>query len=198
MNAHPVYRALTLMYPRGFRDRYRNDLIQHHADLTNDRGPAAAWLRTGLDLIITVPRYHLETVMNPHRANNTLNALVAALAIAGLMAIVAIDSYVGAALLAAATCIAITQRSRLAQAIRVRDSDRRQRRLKMAALLTVVAAVDVAVGFADLGDEQHWGAKAVVYGAISYAAAGAAICYLIAGLLTRRTPPTPLSEPALS
>ena len=133
MNSDPVYRALTLLYPREFRHHYRDDLLQHHADLTRDRGRVAAWSRTGLDLIITIPRYHLETAMNPRHTTTALNAVVATLAIAGLMAIVAVDSYIGAALLAVAVVLAVSQRSQLARAIRVRDSDRRRHRHRVLA-----------------------------------------------------------------
>lgn len=38
MNSHSVYRALTVLYSRKFCDRYRDDLIQHHADLAGRRG----------------------------------------------------------------------------------------------------------------------------------------------------------------
>ena len=197
MRSAPLYRGLTLLYPREFRSRYRDDLIQHHADLTCERGRAAAWSRSGLDLIVTVPRYHLETAMNPHHTTNALNVIVAALGIAGLMAIVAVDSYIGAALLAAAAVLAVSQRSQLARAIRVRDSDRRRHRLKMAAIFAVVTVADVAIGFADLANDESWGVKAVIYGAVSYAAAGATICYLIAGLLTRKGPHHMITEPVM-
>jgi hypothetical protein len=198
MNSSPVYRGLTLLYPRTFRHRYRDDLIQHHADLTRERGRAAAWSRSGLDLIVTIPRYHLETAMNPHHTTNALNVIVAALGIAGLMAIVAVDSYIGVALLAVAAVIAISQRSQLARAIRVHDSDRRRHRLKMAGIFAVIAVADVAIGLADLADDESWGLKAVIYGAISYIAAGATICYLIAGLLTRKSPHHMITEPSVS
>ena len=197
MRTYSAYRALTRLYPRQFRDRYRDDLIQHHADLTRNRGSAAAWLRTGPDLIVTIPRYHLETTMNQHHATSTLNGIVAATAVGGLIAIVTIDSYVGAALLGVALVIAVSQRSHLAQAIRVCDSDRRRHRLRVAAFLAFVTVADVAVAFADIGNDDHWGTRAVVYGVISYAAAGAAVCYLIAGILTRKTPPSLIAEPAI-
>jgi hypothetical protein len=189
---------LTLLYPREFRHRYRDDLIQHHTDLTRDRGRVAAWSRSGLDLIVTIPRYRLETVMNSHHATGALNVIIAALAIAGLMAIVAVyPSYIGASLLAVAAVLAVSQRSQLARAIRVRDSVRRRHRLKMAAFFAVVAVADVAIASADLANDYSWGFKAVIYGAVSFFAAGAAICYLIAGLLTRRTPHGVIPEPAM-
>jgi hypothetical protein len=193
----PLYRGLTLLYPREFRHRYRDDLIQHHADLTRDRGRVAAWSRSGLDLIVTIPRYRLETVMNSHHTTSALNVIIAALAIAGLMAIVAVyPSYIGVALLALAVVLAVSQRSQLARSIRVRDSRRRRHRLKMAAFFAVVAVADVAIGLSDLGNDYSWGLKAVIYGAVSFVAAGATICYLIAGLLTRKTPHHLIPEPA--
>ena len=197
MRSAPLYRGLTLLYPRQFRNRYRDDLIQHHADLTRDRGRAAAWSRSGLDLIVTIPRYHLETAMNPRHTTNALNVIVAALGIAGLLAIVAVDSYIGAALLVVAAVLAISQRSQLARAIRVHDSDRRRHRFKMAAFFAVITVADVMIGFADLANDESWGLKAVIYGAISYIAAGATICYLIAGLLTRKSAPHTITEPAM-
>ena len=197
MRSAPLYRGLTLLYPREFRNRYRDDLIQHHADLTRDRGRAAAWSRSGLDLIVTIPRYHLETATNPHHSTNALNVIVAALGIAGLLAVVAVDSFIGAALLVVAAVLAISQRSQLARAIRVHDSDRRRHRLKMAAFFAVITVADVAIGFADLANDESWGLKAVIYGAISYIAAGATICYLIAGLLTRKSRNHMITEPAV-
>jgi hypothetical protein len=188
---------LALLYPREFRNRYRDDLIQHHDDLARDRGRAAAWSRSGLDLIVTIPRYHLETAMNPHRTTNALNVIVAALGIAGLMATVAVGSYIGPALLVVAAVLAISQRSQLARAIRVHDSDRRRHRLKMAAFFAVVTVADVAIASADLPNDYSWGTKAVIYGAVSFAAAGATICYLIAGLLTRKDRHHLITEPAM-
>ena len=197
MRNAPLYRGLTLLYPREFRHRYRDDLIQHHADLTTDRGRAAAWARSGLDLIVTIPRYHLETAMNPHHTTSALNVIIAALGIAGLMATVAVGSYIGPALLAVAAVLAVSQRSQLARSIRVRDSDRRRHRLKMAAFFALVAVADVAIASADLPNDYSWGVKAVIYGAVSFAAAGATICYLVAGLLTRKSPHRMSPEPAM-
>lgn len=135
--------------------------------------------------------------MPPRHTTSALNVIVAALGIAGLMAVVAVGPPIGAALLVVAAVLAISQRSQLARAIRVRDSDRRRHRLKMAAFFAVVTVADVVIGLADLGNDESWGTKAVIYGAVSYAAAGATICFLIAGLLTRRSPHHVITEPAI-
>ena len=195
MRSAPLYRGLTLLYPREFRSRYRDDLIQYHADLTRDRGRAAAWFRSGLDLIVTIPRYNLETAMNPRHTTSALNVIVAALGIAGLMAVVAVP--IGAPLLAVAAVLAVSQRSQIARSIRVRDSDRRRHRLKMAAFFALVTVADVAIASADLPNDYSWGTKAVIYGAVSFAATGATICFLIAGLLTRKDPRPMITEPAM-
>ena len=34
------------------------------ADLVVDRGAAAAWARSGVDLLVTLPRYRLENIMS--------------------------------------------------------------------------------------------------------------------------------------
>ena len=135
--------------------------------------------------------------MNSHHTTSALNVIVAVLGIAGLMAIVAVGSYIGPALLAVAAVLAFSQRSQLARAIRVHDSDRRRHRLKMAAFFAVVTVADVAIASADLPNDDSWGTKAVIYGAVSFAAAGATICYLIAGLLTRKDPHHMITEPAM-
>lgn len=59
-----VYRRLLWLYPRDFRDRYADDLVQTLADLSGELGPWRAWRRVSLDLVVTVPRYRLETLMN--------------------------------------------------------------------------------------------------------------------------------------
>lgn len=48
-----AYRMLIRLYPRGFRDRYRDDLSQHFHDLVTERGARAAWARTAMDLAVT-------------------------------------------------------------------------------------------------------------------------------------------------
>jgi hypothetical protein len=52
---HLLYRSLVRLYPRSFRGDYGDDLVAHFAELVADRGARAAWTRTGVDLIVTVP-----------------------------------------------------------------------------------------------------------------------------------------------
>ena len=48
---------------KSFGGHYGDDLVQQFADLVADRRARAAWARTGVDLIVTVPRYRLESIM---------------------------------------------------------------------------------------------------------------------------------------
>ena len=67
MRGTRVYRALLLLYPRGFRREYGALMAQLHRDQRRDRG-RRAWLTTLRDLLTTVPVRNLEAVMamSPH------------------------------------------------------------------------------------------------------------------------------------
>lgn len=134
MTDHRTYRALTLLYPKEFRHDYRDDLIQLHADLASHRGTTAAWTRSVLDLLVTVPRYRLEAIMNPRRSTTTLNLTITVLAFAGIA--------------------------------------------------SLLAGLYPGVFILDIGNDDHWGARAFLYNAIFYASTIAAMAYLVAGLLT--------------
>jgi hypothetical protein len=188
MTDHRTYRALTLLYPKEFRHDYRDDLIQLHADLTNHRGTTAAWTRSVLDLLVTVPRYRLEAIMNPSRSTTTLNLTITLLAFAGIASLWA-GLYPGVALLGVAAVIAFSQRTSLARALRTPDTERRRRRLRTARALAVISIVTVGVFILDIGNDDHWGARAFLYNAIFYASTIAAMAYLVAGLLTPKNRP---------
>ncbi len=189
MSTHAIYRTLTILYPKEFRDRYGDDLVQNHADLTADRGPAAAWARTGLDLIVTIPRYHLETIMSQRHTTTSLNATIALLAIAGIAGLFTVG-YPSLALVGMASIIAVSQRSRIAHAIREPDTDRRHRRLITAAVLSFVSIAAVVVALADLGGDDHWdNGRLIAYNLVFIASAVGAIASLLTGLLTPKAQP---------
>lgn len=78
--SHPIYRSLVRLYPRDFRLSYGADLEQHFADLVTDRGARAAWARTGVDLIVTIPRYRLENIMTEQHSSTTVHLTITLLA----------------------------------------------------------------------------------------------------------------------
>jgi len=189
MAHHGTYRALTLLYPKAFRDRYRDDLAQAHADLVAELGPTRAWGRTGLDLLVTAPRYRLETLMNNRNSNTALNVVIGTLVV--LAAGVSLDIGIMFALipLALAAILAIAQRTNLARSLRAPETSRRRRRLITSATLAVLSVLVVVVFILDIGRDDEWGGRAVVYNLLFTVTAMGAIIYLIAGLLTTKSPP---------
>ncbi len=188
MTHHGVYRTLTLLYPRAFRERYRDDLTQAHDDLVSDLGPARAWGRSGLDLVVTVPRYRLETIMSNSSTNNAMQVVVGALVVLAACMVPAIGVAPALIPLALAAIIAISQRTNLAASLQTPDSNRRRRRLITSAALAVLSVLIVVVFIADIGTDDEWGDRVFVYNLAFSATAVAAVIYLIVGLLTKKSP----------
>ena len=184
MAGHPVYRRLLRLYPPSFRRRYGADLVQHYSDLVADRGVRAAWARTAVDMIVTVPRYRLESVMNEQHSATTVSAAVGVLAGAGVLSLL-VGLYPGLALLAVAVVLAAGRRGQLAQALRTPDSNRRRRRLTTAAVLAAVFVATYTAYTAMIGDE--WTVRETVLAAVGTPAMFGAVGFLIAGLLTPRS-----------
>ena len=59
-----IYRVLTGLYPRSFRDDYREDLAVLFSHQISDESPIVVWARTIRDLAVTVPAHHLEAAMH--------------------------------------------------------------------------------------------------------------------------------------
>ncbi len=184
---HRVYRSMVHLYPRDFRDHYGDDLVQHFADLITDRGARAAWARTGVDLIVTVPRYRLESIMTEQHSATTLNVAITLLATGGVLSFL-MNVFPGLVLLVAALVLAVAQRSTLARAIRTPDSNRRRRRLRVAAVLALVCVASLVSYMLDLSDDHISGVSLLVHNAIGVPAMVGAIVFLIGGLLTPRAP----------
>ena len=187
-SAHPVYRALTRLYPPDFRNHYRDDLVQSLTDLTRQRGPGRAWARTTLDLIVTVPRYRMETLMNEQHSANTLTGIIVLLGAIGIIS-VPLGYHWGILLLPVAIGLGITQRSKLARAMDVsKGNDMRRRRLRIATALMASLPVIYLISLPILG--ESWGLDAVIAFSLWFIVLIVAVCYLIAGISTPRSPVT--------
>ena len=184
MAAHPIYRRLLRLYPLSFRRRYGADLVQHYSDLIADRGVRAAWARTAVDLIVTVPRYRLESVMNEQHSATTVSAAIGVLAGAGVLGVLT-GIGPGLVLLAVAVALAAAQRGRLARALRTPNSHLRRRRLTTAAVLAAVFVATYTAYTALIGDE--WTVRETVLAAVGTPAMIGAVGFLIAGLLTPKS-----------
>ena len=105
MTAQSFYRSLLRLYPRDFRTEYGDDLVQNFADLITDRGTRATWTRTTTDLIITVPRYRLESIMSEEASTTTLYLSIGILTLGGVASLL-IGFYPGLLLLVSALALA--------------------------------------------------------------------------------------------
>jgi hypothetical protein len=187
-SAHRVYRALTWLYPPDFRSHYRDDLVQSLTDLTRERGPGRAWARTALDLIVTVPRYRMETLMKEEHSANTLTGIIVLLGAVGIIS-VPLGYPWGILLLPLAIGLGIAQRSKLARAMDVsKGNDMRRRRLRIATVLIASLPVIYLVSLPILGDS--WGLDATIAFSLWFIVLIVAVCYFIAGISTPRSPVT--------
>lgn len=181
MAAHRTYRTMTLLYPKVFRAQYRDDLVQHHSDLVRERGPVGAWLRSGLDLVITVPLYRLESTMNNRYTPLALNLLIGTLGMTGA-AILIVGFPIGALLLGVAVIIAFTQRSNLARSLREATPVQRRHRFVAAAVLAALAGVVLLISFND----NEWGDRgALIYSTSFLALITASVGSLVVALASR-------------
>ena len=190
MNAPSFYRSLLRLYPRDFRTDYGDDLVQYFSDLVADRGTRAAWTRTTTDLIITVPRYRLETIMSEKTSTTTLYLTIGAPTLGGVASLL-IGFYPGLLLLVAAFALAMAQRSALARAIRTPGSDRRRRRLVIAGILAAICGLSILSYLRDLDDASISSLSLMLHNAVGVPAMFGSIGFLVGGLATPRTPKHP-------
>jgi hypothetical protein len=171
-----------VLYPREFRDRYSEDLVQTLTDLSAELGPLRAWRRVTLDLVVTVPRYRMEALMKEEHSSTVLIVATTGMACAGIISLF-IGLYLGVLLVPLAAVVAITQRGRLARSMDAVDASRlRRKRLRIAAVLGASLPVIYLVSLPILGDE--WGTDAQVAFGIWTAVLIAAVSYFVSGITT--------------
>jgi hypothetical protein len=178
-----VYRKLTRLYPEAFRLHYADDLVVHFADLVERDGSAAAWRRTALDLLVTVPRYRLESAMNIRRTTSTLVVLVAALTTAAVGAFAAGFAPLGLMAVLLAVALAVAERSRLARSMRPVGQSHRRRILVRATVLGASSVASLVIGMLDLGDRASWPPRRLLaYNVAFFATAIGALACVATGL----------------
>ena len=187
------YRSLVQFYPKEFRRDFADDLVQNFTDLLVRDGPSRAWQRTAVDLAVTVPRYRLETFMNPRNTNTTLYITTAVVALAAVTSITTgVFPVGGFILLFAAVGLAIASTSRLARSTRPADPQRRRHLLRGAAVLAATCVISTTVFWIELSNNGDWnGGKVVAYNAVFFTTLIGALACLVAGLRTPRTPRQP-------
>ncbi|SRR6266545_3726525 len=188
-----TYRSLVRLYPREFRRAYGDDLVQHFADLVAARGVRTAWARTSVDLIVTVPRYRLESIMTEPHATTTLSAGIALATIAGVLSVLS-GLYVGAVLLLVAAGLTVARRGTLARAIRTPVGNRRRNRLAIGSGLALIAGAAIVSYGQAISDNEISGTSLFVHNVIGVPAMIGSVIFLIAGLLTPRAGRDPLDS----
>lgn len=185
MAASRIYRGALRCYPASFRRRYGDDLVAAFEDLCADRGIRAAWRRTVLDLIVTVPKYRLESIMSEHRATLTLTAVTVILAFAGF-ATLAVGAWpISVGLIAVAVVILVSQRSALARSLHPREPNRRRRHLLLGAIMAIAVFACLVVAYlADIGDEHVGSGALIVYNVAGLLSLFSAVVLTVVGLRT--------------
>jgi hypothetical protein len=151
-----VYRALIRLYPNDFRLHYRDDLVVHFNDLVQRDGPVRAWRRTAVDLLVTVPLYRLESVMNTHRTAAIFVAIIVALVVAAIGTVATGFAPLAFAAVMIAVVLAFTARSRLASSLRPTAPADRRRILLWGSALAFCCVLSVVIGLIDLGGRDSW------------------------------------------
>lgn len=59
-----VYRFLSVLYPKSFRDEYREDLVATFSEQLRDERAGRVWVSAIRDLLTSIPIQHLEARMN--------------------------------------------------------------------------------------------------------------------------------------
>jgi hypothetical protein len=84
LRAASLYRGLLRVYPRRFRDEYRDDMVLLFAAQLRDEPAMRVWARGVIDLAITIPARHLEAHMT-RLPNPAVPALFAAISVTGVL-----------------------------------------------------------------------------------------------------------------
>jgi len=156
-----LYRALMVLYPRAFRARYADPMVQLFGDQVRDFG-ARMWLRAVPDLARTVPTQRIEATM----AHLSSGARVLTLAFVVLGATVVAISFGGGASLVIALAVVVvlvTQRHHFAS---IPFGDRAPLRHAVvqvwwAPVAGLLGALMVVFGIGTIFEAQNWGGRIV-------------------------------------
>lgn len=147
-----VYPMLVKLYPASFRREYGDSLVDLFDELIASIGYPAAVRRVGVDLLVTVPRYQLEVIMNATLATRALTWGIGLLVVLGITAVLNGNAWLGPVFLIIALALGLAQRTRLAEALRVVEPSRRNSRFKAAGLSAVCFVVALGAYLAVISD----------------------------------------------
>jgi hypothetical protein len=185
--AERAYAALVRLYPRQFRQAFRTDMVRLFREQCRDETRLRVYLRTTVDLIVTIPHQHMEAHMNRNPTPALLLTYLTVALVGVVVAVVAGSTapglIVGAALAATGSALAITTWRRAAP---VRDAGLSHDWWKfLLAGPALIGCVIIAAGF---GVEAWFLGIAVIVTALGLFALG---LVLAAVHLAGRHHPTP-------
>ena len=104
-----LYRHLSALYPRSFRDEYGEDLVATFTEQLADDGATRVWWSTFRDLVVSVPFQYLEARMNRRPSPQTAAEISTGVTVAAVvLALVAgTGPVVGVFLLAAVAALVV-------------------------------------------------------------------------------------------
>jgi hypothetical protein len=104
-----LYRHLSVLYPKSFRAKYRDDLVATFTEQLHHGSARRVWLSTLKDLVVSVPSQHLETRMNRRPTPQTVAVIATGITVAALVLAVAAGTgpVVGVFLLVAIAALAV-------------------------------------------------------------------------------------------
>lgn len=189
-----IYRRLTALYPRPFREEYRLDLLALFMVQLHDEPPIRVWIRALRDLAVTVPTQHLEVRMHRPSNNIVTAAFSAAAASAGLLALVVGSGstmFLFLAIAISTGAVAFWSWSAGRPVRHPRAVSQSWWKVLLAGSV-VAGATFVAVKipwpeWIDIGDLSYW--LVVVLGMTALALLGIGILLAIINLIGRRRPP---------
>ncbi len=181
-----LYPLLLRLYPAEFRDEYGDDMVLLFDDLVAEHGIFPTVRRTAVDLMVTVPRYRLESAMNESRVTPLLTACISLLTIVGLAAPMIGLLWVGPAALALALGLAVANRSRLARAIRTPRTATRGSRLRGAGVCALVFAASAGAWAVAVSDGSASTPSLLVSSLVGTMALVGTLGFLGAALFTPR------------
>lgn len=152
-----LYRSLSALYPKAFRDEYGEDLVSTFTEHLRDDRATTVWLSTIRDLVVTVPSQHLEARM--HRpAPKTVAVIATTVTVAALMLAFAAGTgpVVGVFLLAAVAALVVATLAWKAARPAARNEAGRANRWRtlLAVGVLLLAAVIVVINVPPYNDKE--------------------------------------------
>ena len=186
--ARRIYRSFLALYPADFRDEYGDDMVLLYDDLIAEHGALPATRRAAIDLIVTLPRYRLESAMTDSRITQVLTWGLSLLVLAGISAPLYGVLWLAPIALGLAVIVGAANHHRLATAIRQPSSATRTSRFRVAAICAVLAVGAIGAWMAVLANGEVSTLGLVLPSLVGTAAMIGALGFLAAGLLTPRHP----------